>query len=33
AQEAVARAINNYNDIRPHESLGYRTPSEVHGVI
>lgn len=27
---AVAAAIRNYNEIRPHESLGYRTPSEVH---
>lgn len=32
AQEAVAKAISNYNEIRPHESLGYRTPSEVHNA-
>jgi len=30
AVATVTRAIRNYNEIRPHESLGYRTPSEVH---
>ncbi|MBK9012640.1 MAG: transposase [Saprospiraceae bacterium] len=32
AQEAVSKAIKNYNGIRPHESLGYKTPSEVHSA-
>ncbi len=30
ALEATTRAIRNYNEIRPHESLNYRTPNEVH---
>lgn len=30
AQEAVAQAISLYNNRRPHTSLDYRTPAEVH---
>lgn len=30
AREAVAQAIWLYNEERPHLSLGYRTPAEVH---
>ena len=30
ALKAITRAIKNYNEIRPHESLNYKTPNEVH---
>jgi putative transposase len=28
--EAVSRAINAYNTVRPHASLNYLTPSQMH---
>jgi len=31
AKGAVAEAVAIYNHDRPHQSLGYRTPMEVHG--
>ena len=30
ALEAVQRAINNYNGLRPHRSCGYLTPRQAH---
>jgi transposase InsO family protein len=30
ADEAVQRAIENYNQLRPHRSCGYYTPEEAH---
>lgn len=30
ARQAVDQAVWLYNELRPHMSLGYRTPSEVH---
>ena len=30
AQAAVEKAINTYNSIRPHASLGYLTPNQAH---
>jgi len=30
AQQAVTDAVFNYNHLRPHGSLGYNTPAEVH---
>ena len=30
ARRAVDQAVWLYNELRPHMSLGYRTPSEVH---
>ena len=27
---AIAQAIYAYNELRPHEALGYKTPAEVH---
>ncbi|GLU55237.1 transposase [Dyadobacter frigoris] len=30
AQEAIEKAINTYNAIRPHASLGYLTPNQAH---
>jgi putative transposase len=30
AYEAVEKAINNYNAMRPHVSLGYLTPHHAH---
>ncbi|WP_255637131.1 integrase core domain-containing protein [Dyadobacter sp. NIV53] len=30
AREAVERAINNYNAMRPHASIGYLTPHQAH---
>ena len=30
AEEAVARAINAYNTVRPHASLNYLTPQQMH---
>jgi putative transposase len=30
AEEAVERAINAYNTVRPHPSLGYQTPNQAH---
>ena len=30
AQEGVARAVSVYNHLRPHTSIGYKTPVEVH---
>lgn len=32
AQQAVAIAISTYNHLRPHNSLGNRTPFEVHSL-
>ncbi|MGB4164983.1 MAG: integrase core domain-containing protein, partial [Bacillota bacterium] len=29
AREAIARYIKVYNSVRPHQSLGNRTPAEV----
>lgn len=28
--ECVTKAIKGYNDLRPHMSLNYQTPSQVH---
>jgi len=30
AQEAIEKAINTYNAMRPHASLGYLTPKQAH---
>ena len=30
AEEAVERAINAYNTVRPHASLNYLTPQQMH---
>ena len=30
AEEAVERAINAYNTVRPHASLNYLTPHQMH---
>lgn len=30
AEEAVQRAIENYNQLRPHRSCGYHTPEQAH---
>jgi putative transposase len=30
AEEAVSRAINAYNTVRPHASLNYLTPHQMH---
>ncbi|UHG89813.1 IS3 family transposase [Spirosoma oryzicola] len=30
AEEAVQRAIENYNQLRPHRSCGYNTPEQAH---
>jgi putative transposase len=29
----LARYFRFYNDERPHQSLGYRTPAAVYGVV
>lgn len=29
----LARYFRFYNEERPHQSLGYRTPAAVHGVV
>lgn len=30
AERAVEQAVNAYNSIRPHASLGYQTPNQAH---
>ena len=30
ASEAVSRAINSYNALRPHGSCNYHTPAQAH---
>ena len=30
ATRAVSEAVLIYNDLRPHQALGYRRPSEAH---
>ena len=30
AQESIAKAISVYNHLRPHSSISYKTPAEVH---
>ena len=30
AQEAIAKAISVYNHLRPHSSISYKTPAELH---
>ena len=30
AQKAVKQAIDKYNNIRLHMSIGYQTPSQIH---
>jgi len=32
ARQAVRQAVEIYNELRPHQSLGYRTPASVHGM-
>jgi len=32
ASEGIARYVNFYNHLRPHQALGYRTPAEVYGT-
>jgi putative transposase len=31
-EEAVQRAIENYNQLQPHRSCGYNTPKQAHGM-
>ena len=31
AQESIAKAISVYNHLRPHSSISYKTPAELHG--
>lgn len=33
AQKLVRESIRNYNELRPHLSLGYQTPSRIHGRV
>jgi hypothetical protein len=30
AQEGIAKAISVYNHLRPHSSISYKTPMELH---
>lgn len=32
ASEGIARYLDFYNHLRPHQALGYRTPAEVYGI-
>ena len=32
ASEGIARYLDFYNHLRPHQALGYRTPAEVHAI-
>jgi putative transposase len=32
ARHQIAKFIEFYNNVRPHQSLGYKTPAEVYGV-